>query len=255
MLLESWSLFLNETERLYNNTDFSEYQTIFFSKYKNLINNVTKYLPEDKETFNIVDTFMYIFQIVIKNYKQLILQHYEGINPKDKNTEEVNIVGKPKMTIISFGFRPFALKYKSGSRILSFLNSEPDIKYIEDPELKYIKKGSKFCSITEKIDIIFEKILNVISHFLGNKLMFKLFLRRTLEGCEFGLCYEIDDDSIKEHMKNIKNCLLDIDPLFVFSIFVRSLAPFLAGILILLLLYLTFMGRKLVDISSSTFLC
>ena len=61
---------------------------------------------------------------LVFHYKKQIFQHYEYINPKDKNSEETNIIGKPKMTRISFGFRPFELKYKTKTDV-----SMPMLKY------------------------------------------------------------------------------------------------------------------------------
>lgn len=183
--------------------------------------------------------------LVNEKYKTPVLRTYEYALPEDENDEEKNIFGKTRMQRISFGFRPFTLKYKSGSRILSVFNTNPICKYIEDPELKYLKAGSP-CSITSKVDIIFEKILNKISDFLGDHLLFKLFLRRTLAGCEFGLCYEVDEINKDEYFIFFKNVLFDKDPLFVFSIYVKSVIPFLAGILMLLLLYITNIIRKII---------
>ena len=212
--------------------------------YDDLINKLKLYFPEDKQYFNIVDSFMWIFSLVNEKYKRPVLKYYESIMPNDENDEERNTIGKTKLSRISFGFRPFTLKYRSGSRILSILNQNQICRYIEDPELKYLKAGS-IASITNRVDAIFEKILNLVSNFLGNHLMFKLFLRRTLAGCEFGLCYEFDEINDDDYFKFVKNILFDKDPLFVFSIYVKSVIPFLAGILILLLLYLVNIIRQL----------
>lgn len=73
MLLESWSLHINEMEKLYNSDIlYLEYVKSFNSSLKNLINELSKYLPDEKDKYNIVDTFMNIFQIVKKNYKKLV---------------------------------------------------------------------------------------------------------------------------------------------------------------------------------------
>ena len=188
---------------------------------------------------------MWIFYLVNEKYRIPVLKSYENIMPKDENEDISNVVGKTRMSRIFFGIRPFTLKYRSGSRILSLIKTQQICRYIEDPELKYLKKGN-VASITSKIDTIFEQILNHISNFLGDHLMFKLFLRRTLAGCEFGLCYEVEELYEDDYFKFIKNVLFDKDPLFVFSIYVKSMIPFLAGILMLLLLYIANMIKKII---------
>ena len=85
-----------------------------------------------------------------------------------------------------------------------------------------------------------------MSNFIGDNLGFKLFLRRTLGGCEFGLCYDFDIQCKDEEIEKLKNCLVDKDPLFVFSISVKSVVPFLAGVLVFFLLYLANIARQMV---------
>ena len=62
-------------------------------------------------------------------------------------------------------------------------------------------------SITSRIDNIFNEICNVFNNFISDKINFKFFLRRTLGGCEFGICldcdFEIDLDLLED--KNYKN--------------------------------------------------
>ena len=249
MLLESWSLLLNKLEKLYYNLKKEKklqlYEPRAKAMYDSLISELTLYFPEDKTKFDIVETFMWIFYLVNEKYRIPVLKSYENIMPKDENEDISNVVGKTRMSRIFFGIRPFTLKYRSGSRILSLIKTQQICRYIEDPELKYLKKGN-VASITSKIDTIFEQILNHISNFLGDHLMFKLFLRRTLAGCEFGLCYEVEELYEDDYFKFIKNVLFDKDPLFVFSIYVKSMIPFLAGILMLLLLYIANMIKKII---------
>ena len=66
-----------------------------------------------------------------------------------------------------------------------------------------------------------------INEKIGSNIGLRLFLRRTLGGCECA------DNSIV----NDKNCLVDKDPLLCFTISVKSLIPVLAGILIIVLVY------------------
>lgn len=74
----------------------------------------------------------------------------------------------------------------------------------------------------------------------------KLFLKRTLCGCEFGIYLDLDLDLFKE--KRLRSfCLIDQDPLLVFTINVRSNVPQVAGILIIRLVYLTAISNSIAE--------
>ena len=91
----------------------------------------------------------------------------------------------------------------------------------------------------------------------------KLFVRRTLCGCEFGICFNITCQIEKLKNKFLKknkkltdnnfdddpNCLFDKDPLLLFTINVKSLFPILAGILIIALVYLAFIIKEIMEIT------
>ena len=249
MILESWSLFLNRTERKYQNLpqnkkkNYADYLNKKYAKFKL---ELEKYFPNDKNKLDIVQTFMHIFTKVDEDYRDIILPTYELMMPKDE-TEVNKTIQKPKMSMIKLGFRPYKLHFRSGSKIYALFHDQPKISYIEDPELKYQRRGSPFLSITEKIDNIFDSIYNFFSTLIGDKIGFKFFMRRTLGGCEFGICYDFDIEFDDSELKELKNCLIDKEPLFVFSISVKSMAPFLAGVLIFFLLYLANLARQIAD--------
>ena len=66
----------------------------------------------------------------------------------------------------------------------------------------------------------------------------RFFLRRTLGGCEFGLCFDFELENDNFQISNNSNCIVDKDPLLVFTISVKSMVPLLAGILIIGLVYI-----------------
>lgn len=104
------------------------------------------------------------------------------------------------------------------------------------------QKKITLLSITQKIDDIFNSICQKINEFLGKKTFLKFFLRRMICGCEFGICLDFKFEST---LKNDPTILIDKDPLFLFTLNVRSLIPILAGILILVLVYLATIAKKI----------
>ena len=98
-------------------------------------------------------------------------------------------------------------------------------------------------SITEKIDDIFNLICNKINEVIGGYIGLKFFLRRTLSGCEFGVCFDFDYE--KNKIIEDFSCLIDQDPLFMFSITVKSIIPILAGILIIGLVYIASIAKNI----------
>lgn len=150
-----------------------------------------------------------------------------------------------------FGFRPFSLLTNSGVKIN--LDNISEMNYIIDPELKYIQTipGGKFSilSITQRIDIIFNMICKKINDVIGDKIGLKFFLRRTLAGCEFGICFDAImkvDDPNNSLLKDYY-CLIDKDPLLSFTIFIKNESPILAGILIIVLVYVGVLLAKTIS--------
>lgn len=101
--------------------------------------------------------------------------------------------GESRFTLFQLGFKPYSLLSCSGARINS--DNIDETNFIKDPELKYQRKmpdnSISLLSITERIDEIFNYIFQKISSILGEKVYRKFFLRRTLAGCEFGVCFDI----------------------------------------------------------------
>ena len=88
------------------------------------------------------------------------------------------------------GFRPYALFSESGARILS--KNFKKTNFIKDPELIFLKRTvkKKF-----KLFSILNKIFMKVNEIIGSKTFLKLFLRRTIAGCEFGFCLNFDIES------------------------------------------------------------
>ena len=84
---------------------------------------------------------------------------------------------------------------------------------------------------------------------IGSYIGLRFFLRRTLGGCEFGVCLDFDfhiPSDKKQH-----DCLIDQDPLLLFTICVKSMAPILAGILIIGLVYIVSLSSSIAEWISS----
>lgn len=85
-----------------------------------------------------------------------------------------------------------------------------------------------------------------INEILGTKTFLKLYLRRTLAGCEFGFCLNLDiKNDNQEFLNENPYCIVDLDPLLVFTIHVRSLFPILAIILISVLVYVGSIAKNI----------
>ena len=142
-----------------------------------------------------------------------------------------------KLFKIRFGFYPYSLIDESGSKIRCGDGSTN--KYILDPEISYIKKMNKKIfniSITEKVDLIFDTICKKIDEVVGGFTGLRFFLRRTLGGCEFGVCIDL---CIETFDNLLPHCLIDTEPLLLFTIQTKSFIPILAGILFIVLVYTT----------------
>lgn len=201
-------------------------------------NKLSLYLPTDCDR-TINETFMRIHARIEHDWKKPIMNYFPP---------QICDIRKPNKayTYISFkaGFFPFELKDKSGARICFGNKKKKDISFIEDPELIYGKK----CSITNIIDKIFEKICECIDDKISGLLGLHFYIRRTMAGCEFGICVDplLDDIVIKEN-----HCLFDVKPILLFAICCKSLKPFLAGILIILAIFIGFVAAKLAEFFAS----
>ena len=71
---------------------------------------------------------------------------------------------------------------------------------------------------------------------------FHFFIQRWFGGCEFGVC--VDPLFLKIEIDE-KYCLFDLNPLILCTVQYKSKAPFLAGILMILLLFITIVTTKL----------
>ena len=251
MILETWSLFITQSDHEY----YSKDQNISYSEFLNnkligVKDFLQMMLPPSDAQCDVVSTYMHIFDFVKNFYQDQIMSYF----PK-RLSNCYSSVANDRFCSLFIGFRPFSLINKSGSRINSLDGEDYEKEYISDPELKYIKKqpqgSSILMSITERIDDLFDCICKLINNAIGGFMGLKFFIRRTLGGCEFGLCFDFELENVREKTTYEHNCIIDRDPLLVFSINVKSIVPLLAGILIIFLVYVAKIAAKISEIISS----
>lgn len=188
MILESWSLLIDKSDRVFATNPQVNKSEYLETKSKKLYNKLCFYLPEKNE-LGIIETFMWIFQLVLNRWEEKVCKIFPN-----NLMEKMKHIMSEKFCSFNIGFKPYSLIDKSGSRISAVGNDEPP-NYITDPELTYIRKKTKgysFLSITEKIDSLFNAICKKINDFIGSYTGLKFFLRRTLGGCEFGVCFDFE---------------------------------------------------------------
>ena len=248
MVLESWSLMINKIDRqnVYNSGS-GQYAEILRKEKEELIKKLEKYLPKSiiPSDYDIVPTFMHIHNIVVSNYQDKVLNCF------NKMPMAFAQIGTLRFASLQIGFKPYSLKTKSGARIT--YGNVDEMNYIIDPELRYLQKEPEekylritLLSITQRIDNIFNKICQKINEAIGEKIFLKFFLRRTLGGCEFGVCFDIKLNNLDNEILKDYNLLIDKDPLFVFTISVKSMFPILASILIIVLVYVASIAKEVI---------
>ena len=172
MILETWSLFVNKSRKKYNVMKMVSYHEFLQSEIYSLKGILKMYLPDSEDMNNddyqILPTFMHIFNLVSSIYDVKIYKHFpSSIMKSYKN------IGSDRYYSISIGFKPYCLINNSGARINTLDNSNQEHNYIIEPELKYMRKQPKsfkpiIMSITEKIDGVFNKICEKINNIIGN---------------------------------------------------------------------------------------
>lgn len=200
MIFESWSLFIDHAERHFIGREHTvQDKNKYMEKHsKELYEKVSRYLPNGESHLGIVETFMWIYNKVVSTWENRVFRIFPKFNflrLKQSNTE--------RFMSFNIGFRPYRLMDCSGARITEVNEDDRKQAYITDPELSYLKKEMKnenpvAVSITEAIDKLFEKICNTITDVIGSFIGIKFFLRRTLGGCEFGVCVDFDLESDDE---------------------------------------------------------
>ena len=276
MILESWSLMINEfdeeffsrkeneeykkevdildeknydsnsldyhKERTELNQKFSRkiwtYKKELYNRTDQLIEQICEYLP--KKLYDIVPSFMFIFDKISKDYECKIIESFGVLSKVFAQFNNFDYLS------CQVGFKPFSLLTGSGARITYKNISKTN--FITDPEIKYLKMAPRnhfcFLSITEKIDDLFNMIFQQVNQVMGNKIFLKFFMRRTLGGCEFGICLNFDfkNEGIKD-----PNCIIDQDPLLYLTINIKSLVPVLAGILVIVLVFVAILSKKMIE--------
>lgn len=250
LILESWSLFLDNIDvdfkkykkenHLDKNSDPEEiamhYNEFFDEKYDEFTNLLNLYLPHYEEKYSITETFFHIHDKVVNVWEDTIKANYE-----DSLRMDSLIFGKNNSyTSLKVGVFPISITDNTGSRITSDSSDDSELKtsiLISDPELRYIKKGlnpGPF-SISKILDKIFDSFQEIVDTKLKNLFGIRFFLRRTLAGCEFGVCLDLHR---KNHNRYL-NCLIDMDPLLLFTICTKSSYFWMGGILLMVLVFFT----------------
>lgn len=249
MILESWSLLIDKSMKKYEKkTRAITYSVYLKNKVEKLTNLLKEYLPDysDSKQYEIIPTFMHIFLKVVSKYQLKVMCIYPEILTRIFRQIRMN-----RFSSFTIGFKPYSLVDESGARIITVDGTDQDQHYISDPELKYMQKQpsgkSLIISITEKIDGIFNWICSKINEIIGSYIGLKFFLRRTLGGCEFGICLDLDLEYLINKNEKDYTCLVDKDPLLMFTICVKSVAPLLAGILIIGLVYLASVSKSIAE--------
>lgn len=243
MILESWSIFIDRSDYEFSlQNQYQTYNDYLLNESEKLYNKLLEYLPITSVKTDIISTFMHIYKKTIANWQSFII---ERIPSNSRYSIKHNSF---KFCSFNLGFFPFNLYDKSGAQIDLLNGKKPE--YISDPELFYLQKrpqgsGFSLLSITQKIDSLFNFICQQINQVIGGFIGLKFFLRRTLGGCEFGICLDLNLDQINIKSDEFQNCLIDKDPMLLFTISLRSPVPLLAGILIILLVYLVRVSGKI----------
>ncbi|KAK8839804.1 hypothetical protein M9Y10_031512 [Tritrichomonas musculus] len=281
MVLESWSLMINEVDEDFFNRDenkklkeklenlrlscdditpyeyekkmkllsqkysekLQQYRKVLESNKVNLIKKINEYLPRNNNS--VIQSFITIFETIVNKYEKKIFSTFKKMPDINKKYDTCGFMS------CQLALNPYSLLSESGSRI-SYKNLRR-MNFIKDPELKYLKRNPMrkitLLSITEKIDDLFNTIAQRINQMLGRRTFLRLFLRRTICGCEFGICIKFN--LLNQGIGDDQNCLVDKDPLFMFTINVRSMVPVLAGVLICVLVYLGILSAKIVEFAST----
>ena len=114
------------------------------------------------------------------------------------------IIGKAKSyTSLKVGTFPISLNENTGSKLTPDPADSKVCALINDPELKYIKKGliNQPFSISIILDKIFESFQELVDKKLENLFGIRFFLRRTLAGCEFGVCIDLKPEKNESFLK------------------------------------------------------
>lgn len=250
MILESWSIFINKFSRNYEiekrkkkikkTDEYVFYESFFESSYRKFETKLSQYLP-NYTSYSITETFMQLHQYVVYRWSPIIMKLFPGDFYDIRKENDPNA-----FLCFKVGFYPFEIKDKSGARIFCLdgkydQNNSRKLNFIEDPELQYLRNKQKF-SITYYIDKIFEKMCETIDKYLSNLLGLHFYIRRGFAGCEFGICIDplFEDIVVPE-----ANCLFDKTPILLFSIRCKSTKPFLAAILIIVLVFATLVSARI----------
>lgn len=245
MIFESWSIFLNDFDNASKGSN--DYQKCLNAKYNEYINTLEVYLPRN-DVKDVIDAFMHIHNCVGQRYLDDYLKVWKG---KERSISPNN----SSVTFYRLGQFPLEIQEYSGIKVSpkTFLDKSDlsTYKYIIDPELQYLStdhnKPEKWFSITKIIDKLFGGFVHCIDNLLMSISGLRFFLRRTLRGCEFGIYLPTIEANSKP-----PNLLFDTGIIMMLSITTKSTTFWLAGILIVLLIFLSGLAICLVKFNPET---
>ena len=257
MILESWTLMLDDFD--VNNASIrgtQEYKDGLIIKKEELITKLNNFICTEKESqpnVHMLKTFMKIVEKVVNENKEKAFKKVPTFGDVKKfllidvtNEDKRYYVefGKEGYIMFNFGFRPMSLYNGSGVRF----SSSGDFNYIVDPEIKYDRRREGiWYSITEAIDPAVDFVCNMLSGLISKYVFLKFTLRRTLAGCEFGVCLNFYSLFFNDDNDENYNSLIDTNPLLCFTITVKSFKVVLSGILVLLLIFASVLVAKFIN--------
>ena len=208
MLLEGWSLMCSNINELT--------PSVIQQKKSDYLGMIDQFLPPEKPTIG--ECFLYLCDQVNKSLTELIM--------KSTTYKFMNITCREaKMISIKIGIFPFTAIKVEKSMLNSGIKFEPTIT-IQDPELKY-----DHFSITHLLDWIFKIIYGFFDWKIGEKCGLHAYLRRTIAGTEFGVCFQpfTEDSEIQDFLN-----LYDTAATFIAAMCVKSETVIFVAILLLL---------------------
>ena len=210
LVLEGWALFITNiiSDSRNQNLKIGELLDRFYD-------DLDVYLPLNKP--KIEDCFIHITSKVNNENKVYITN--------SKYSKIFWSVDGSKKRFLSLKLGAFPFTSLKMNQTNSGIKYDPVIT-IQDPELKYLK-----FSITKYLDAAFDFILQKLNDFLTSHSGIRIYLKRTIAGTEFGVCFQ---PFTSDEKQNLFTTLHDNDLTFIAAINVKSEKILLVSILLLL---------------------
>ena len=211
MVLQGWSLFIDDPKA--PKCPLEDKITQFFSILDKYI------LPPKFGQQSIVSSFLNVTKVAQEQISTYLKAK------KNDLTKLYWALGGEKNLFLSIKLGAFPFTSIKQEESASGIKFEP-VSYIIDPEIIY-----EGFSITKYLDWIFDKIYDLLNCLLGAKTCLQLYLKRTIAGTEFGICFQ---PFIQGEGDRIPLTLHDIDLTLIAAINCKSERVLLVSILLLL---------------------